>query len=1252
LFKHKSYLILSKSILIIIFLLISFNQKVQAENSNLIIINEVMACPLASDYYNEWIELFNPTDMAIDLKNWTIDDGEEKDLIIADSDHGNGTTIVPPRGYAIIADQGTEIYKNLTIPENTIKLYVDDSAICGYGLNNNQEKLILSDSSEKIIDTLEWGFDYPDIPGYPAYNVNKGNSIARYQEKDRNNSLLDFYYGITPTPGKKNIVDLDIRLYPVYVSKITKNMDFSFAFAINISLNKLVTNESYQLKSFILGNLSNNWPSTQTWNGSSWRYSNEYTSSITTNSIGFWSGWQYLRFKKDYQDYILNIQNSSDAYLFVKLKKDEIFYNVVKKVRLLDMDESTRNGFRAGYLVGRAEKNNNFFENKIIIVKNSEEIITGIYFTEDNNIEEGLIPKSGYYKIPTPVGTGFQIKIYNQTNLIHVISDKQVKPGNYGVKISPLDTTFRIKRNQTMKIPIRVKNVGDFPDSINISISSNDNNWNITQDKKNINLNPKKISVFNIHVNPSKIIGSNWCNLSIIATSKNDIGISDYTKICIEIIAPDLTITNVKSIDEFGVEKNKFYKGKTATIKANIKNRGNENATNVTVSFYCDNIDKNSLIGKKEYESISKYHKYPSILWDTSKIKPGFHTIFTVLDHDNNIEELNELNNEFSIKIEIITKEYSGEEILITELYYHTYSNLNNEYIALYNPTKKDISISSWYITNNPEKNINKQTKIVFPDPTILLAKTKIYITQNASAYCYETGKVADFEYSVDSSNKIPQMIKQKNLRLSNMGGAVAIKDQYNKTFDILVYGDIDSKYEGWNGPPVFKSGQGVITKRNRDNYENPIDSDSCIDWNNPRIYGIGQSDFPYVRLPVFGEIKTFVSPDCSFKTIVSEIRNASESIYFNIYEFTNPFLCNELVDALNRNVNVNIFLEGSPIGGIDDREKYILNTLKNNGAHIRLIVNDVKNKVHARYIFDHGKYLVIDNKTIIVESCNWAKTGVPIDPTFGNREWGIVVKNQIVAEYFLKIFMDDWNPNRCDSYSLSQVDTTVPSGFYIDDSVYYGEYKPQYNSLDYTGNFTAIPVFSPDTSYKAICEMIDNANTSIYIQQLYVYKDWKDCINPFIDRLINKSNQGVDIRIILNYNPAYEATNIKCNETKNFLKDYGIQVKFLYTNWSYFTNIHNKGMIVDNKSVLISSINWNENSVTRNREAGLILENYEIASYYADVFLYDWQLKQPEFNDKKFQLVDYKNHFLIVLIYGFTFGIITRDWRKRRWTS
>ena len=54
-------------------------------------------------------------------------------------------------------------------------------------------------------------------------------------------------------------------------------------------------------------------------------------------------------------------------------------------------------------------------------------------------------------------------------------------------------------------------------------------------------------------------------------------------------------------------------------------------------------------------------------------------------------------------------------------------------------------------------------------------------------------------------------------------------------------------------------------------------------------------------------------------------------------------------------------------------------------------------------------------------------------------------------------------------------------------------------------------------------------------------------------------------------------------------------------------TNIHNKGIVVDGKMVLVSSANWSGDGVLRNRDAGLIIRDRDIAAYYERVFRDDW---------------------------------------------
>jgi phosphatidylserine/phosphatidylglycerophosphate/cardiolipin synthase-like enzyme len=226
----------------------------------------------------------------------------------------------------------------------------------------------------------------------------------------------------------------------------------------------------------------------------------------------------------------------------------------------------------------------------------------------------------------------------------------------------------------------------------------------------------------------------------------------------------------------------------------------------------------------------------------------------------------------------------------------------------------------------------------------------------------------------------------------------------------------------------------------------------------------------------------------------------------------------------------------------------------------------------------------------------------------------------------------------------------SLPEDFFIDTTVDTGSYTPRFTAQTFTESCTVTQVFSPDNSQQTICEAIDSATTTIYIEQLYIYKDWAETLSPFVEHLINKSIQGVTIKIILDYNLDYTDTIVRLNDTKEFLEQYGIQVKFISSDWSPFTTVHNKGMIIDNQTVLVSSINWNEQSVTQNREAGILITNPEIATYYADVFNSDWTLEPQRTTNPGFSWADYKNLVLIALVCGITIVLIAHDWRKRKW--
>jgi cardiolipin synthase len=812
--QHKKQLV--KGVLLIYILssllIVQPRQPVHASTTPSLLINEVMYCPMENDNTNEWIELYNPSTHSIDITGWMIADEKETDVIEGDETNGDGSTCIPPGGFAILTDKGTTLYDFYTIPDTAIRLCVDDSTLCGYGLNNQKEKILLLDSSETCIDAIEYGEDYDEVPGSPATIVSKGCSLGRSNRTDADDSSLDFFECTTPTPGDRNVCD---------------------------------------------------------------------------------------------------------------------------------------------------------------------------YETEGHESE----------------------------NII------------------------------------------------------------------------------------------------------------EYTPGC----------------------------------------------------------------------------------------------------------------------------------LLIIELYYHAYANLQNEFVRLFNPSNITIDLSGWYLTDEPWREPDDQPKLIFPQKTYILPNATCCITQNATAFQMETRILPDFEYTVDSHPEVPQLLTYRTFVFSNTGGLVGLYTPSNRQIDMIIFGETNFYTSGWDGPNIPSSGQGVILKRNKVN-DTYIDTNTSEDWEHPRIYQIGQSEFPVQHFYSIADITTFVSPDNSFQVITDEIRNAQVSIDINMYEFTNPFLYTELVDALERNITIRIFMEGSPIGGIDENEQYILSSLASKGGLIRCIVSDQAHRVNARYQFDHAKYIIIDNKTLIVESCNWAKTGVPKNPSYGNREWGIIIHDEEIALSFSRVFDEDWNPERIDSYPLERMNMTPPAGFTLNYASPSGSYTPQFSPSTFRTPSNITPVFSPDTSEQLILDAIDQAISTIYIEQLYVYSEWDETISPFVVHLINKSQQGVVVKLLLDYNPSYEKTTAILNETRQYLERAGAEVKFMSTESSPFTTLHNKGMIIDNKTVLISSINWNKQSVRKNREAGILIENTEIAQYYATVFCADWdcELKQTHADDALW--ADYKYLVFIAFLFSTTFVLILRDWRKRKW--
>ncbi len=156
-------------------------------------------------------------------------------------------------------------------------------------------------------------------------------------------------------------------------------------------------------------------------------------------------------------------------------------------------------------------------------------------------------------------------------------------------------------------------------------------------------------------------------------------------------------------------------------------------------------------------------------------------------------------------------------------------------------------------------------------------------------------------------------------------------------------------------------------------------------------------------------------------------------------------------------------------------------------------------------------------------------------------------------------------------------------------------------------------PIITPDNAEETLVSLMDSANQSIDLELQYIKlfssnndSLWPNDENPLIQAVVRAIDRGVKVRIILNA----EADN---DNASVYLTRLGAQVRFLDLGWDLPSWNHNKGLIIDNKTVVIASINWSKNSLRYNREAGVIIhDNPNVANYYLSVFDYDWERSSP----------------------------------------
>jgi cardiolipin synthase len=488
-------------------------------------------------------------------------------------------------------------------------------------------------------------------------------------------------------------------------------------------------------------------------------------------------------------------------------------------------------------------------------------------------------------------------------------------------------------------------------------------------------------------------------------------------------------------------------------------------------------------------------------------------------------------------------------------------------------------------------------------------SKGTLIIARNGTAYAMVHHQPPDFEIK-NYSILVPDVVSSGNFQMGNARDELTVYEGNRMTQKITWPGDVRPR-------------------------EGQIHYFSNGAWDN-RVLMIGQTRLaPQTFEGVKGTC--FITPDCSEEVYAQFIGSARSEVLVNVYEFTSPAMADALIEARQRGVNVTVLIEGGPVGGISTEEFEICSRLAKAGIPVLLM--GTTETSHAPYRYDHAKYVVADGTALLITSENFTDNGFPGTSDSGNRGWGICLYDPGVATYFRDVFLSD---ARGDGIYSTKGKPGAITGEAHEDRT--REFTPE----SYT-DLTVTPVIAPDTSY-LIHDLLNNARDRIDIEQAYITNESPGVLNPYLRDAVNASRRGVHVRVLLDsywFNTDGPNDNDEVVASINQLaKTEGLPLEARCADLqaNQIQKIHNKGVIVDECRVLISSINWNTNSPTFNREAGVIIDSPETGAYYGRAFSGDWE------SDARVSSGDPHEQEIKLIIAGIVIcGLLFLYWKRKQ---
>jgi len=398
--------------------------------------------------------------------------------------------------------------------------------------------------------------------------------------------------------------------------------------------------------------------------------------------------------------------------------------------------------------------------------------------------------------------------------------------------------------------------------------------------------------------------------------------------------------------------------------------------------------------------------------------------------------------------------------------------------------------------------------------------------------------------------------------------------------------------------------------------------------------------------LSVTADVTVASSPDAGYGVLSGFLGKTENSLVIGMYDFTSGKLLDDMCTVLGGNKTLQMVLDNPALNDTADQSDWV--TIQTLSSKLGGRAKIARALTRGDHFVDHWsfpyayhiKVIVRDGKGLWISSGNLNNSNEP-PPSYNgkkDRDWHIVFENitdakgadlcTLFAAYL------DYDYATASKYQ-------VPSPGIVEKAIEEARQKRQSQANPgsrpaYSSKFpitpstaapainaapvkarrfpqltaTVTPLLTPDLLpggepqyLSTVTSQLKSAKTSIDIQLQYIEAS-KDATSPYgklLKTIKDQVGKGVMVRLIVSADYASKWGELMLTQGVDLTASIHTQPA-----------VHNKGFIVDERYVIVSSQNFSPAGVHDNRDGGVLVDSPKLAGYFSPIFDGDWTGSRP----------------------------------------